>query len=246
MLQRNDAALMSSKSGAGIARRCGLAPHAGSSAALDADWRAAEGTAHPAQGRHRPLGRPEGRRFRARRRADRGRQDPRGPPDIAAGDAGGDRCREPHPHPRLCRHPQPFLSGPAAHSLANGLVDPDYNRDVQNKLTPAYSPDDVYAGVLITALGFIEMGTTAIIDLSQISHTPEHSDACIRRCRIPASARSMAIRAARARQAAMAAGHRPIAEDLFQLEGSAADAGARREPRREGARGGARGAACRR
>jgi cytosine/adenosine deaminase-related metal-dependent hydrolase len=65
-------------------------------------------------------------------------------------------------------------------SLANGLVDPDYNRDVQNKLTPAYTPQDVYIGVLITALGFIDMGTTAIVDLSQISHTPEHSDACIR------------------------------------------------------------------
>jgi len=65
-------------------------------------------------------------------------------------------------------------------SLPNGLVDPDYNRDVQNNLTLHYSPDDVYAGVLMTALGFIEMGTTAIVDLSQISHTPEHSDACIR------------------------------------------------------------------
>jgi 5-methylthioadenosine/S-adenosylhomocysteine deaminase len=65
-------------------------------------------------------------------------------------------------------------------SLPNGLVDPDYNRDVQNNLTLHYSPDDVYAGVLTTALGFIEMGTTTIIDLSQISHTGEHSDACIR------------------------------------------------------------------
>jgi cytosine/adenosine deaminase-related metal-dependent hydrolase len=65
-------------------------------------------------------------------------------------------------------------------SLPNGLVDPDYNRDVQNKLTPAFLPDEVYAGVLITALGFIDMGTTTIIDLSQISHTPEHSDACIK------------------------------------------------------------------
>lgn len=65
-------------------------------------------------------------------------------------------------------------------SLPNGLVDPDYNRDVQNNLTLHYSPDDVYAGVLMSALGFIDMGTTAIIDLSQISHTPEHSDACIR------------------------------------------------------------------
>src|SRR5215510_3395669 len=65
-------------------------------------------------------------------------------------------------------------------TLTNGLVDPDYNRDVQNNLTLHYSPADVHAGVLITALGFIDMGTTTIIDLSQISHTPEHSDACIR------------------------------------------------------------------
>src|SRR5262249_5617619 len=65
-------------------------------------------------------------------------------------------------------------------SPPNGRVDPDYNRDVQNNLTPAFTPADVYAGVLITALGFIDMGTTTIVDLSQISHTPEHSDANIR------------------------------------------------------------------
>jgi cytosine/adenosine deaminase-related metal-dependent hydrolase len=64
--------------------------------------------------------------------------------------------------------------------IPNGIVDPDYNRDVQNNLTPAYAPAEVYAGVLTAALGFIEMGTTAIVDLSQISHTPEHSDACIK------------------------------------------------------------------
>ncbi len=63
--------------------------------------------------------------------------------------------------------------------LANGVLDPDYNRDVQTRLTPAFQPADVYAGVLMTALGLIDMGTTAIVDLSQISHTPEHSDACI-------------------------------------------------------------------
>ena len=34
--------------------------------------------------------------------------------------------------------------------------------------------------MLVTALGFIDMGTTAIVDISQVSHTPEHSDACIR------------------------------------------------------------------
>jgi len=64
--------------------------------------------------------------------------------------------------------------------MTNGVLDPDYNRDVQTKLTPAFQPADVYAGVLMTALGLIDMGTTAIVDLSQISHTPEHSDACIR------------------------------------------------------------------
>jgi cytosine/adenosine deaminase-related metal-dependent hydrolase len=64
--------------------------------------------------------------------------------------------------------------------LVNGLLNPDYNRDVQNLLTPAYQAADAYAGMLISALGFIDMGTTAIVDISQVSHTPEHSDACIR------------------------------------------------------------------
>jgi 5-methylthioadenosine/S-adenosylhomocysteine deaminase len=64
--------------------------------------------------------------------------------------------------------------------LTNGVLNPDYNRDIQNNLTPAYSASDAYAGVLITALGLMDMGTTTIVDISQVSHTPEHSDACIR------------------------------------------------------------------
>jgi cytosine/adenosine deaminase-related metal-dependent hydrolase len=63
--------------------------------------------------------------------------------------------------------------------MPNGELDPDYNRDVQTTLTPAFTPPDVYAGALMTALGMIDMGTTAMVDLCQISHTPEHSDACI-------------------------------------------------------------------
>jgi 5-methylthioadenosine/S-adenosylhomocysteine deaminase len=63
--------------------------------------------------------------------------------------------------------------------MPNGVLDPDYNRDVQTTLTPAFAPADVFAGVLISALGMIDMGTTAMIDLTQASHTPEHSDACI-------------------------------------------------------------------
>jgi len=34
--------------------------------------------------------------------------------------------------------------------------------------------------MLATALGMIEAGTTGVVDVSQVSHTPEHSDACIR------------------------------------------------------------------
>jgi 5-methylthioadenosine/S-adenosylhomocysteine deaminase len=63
--------------------------------------------------------------------------------------------------------------------MPDGELDPDYNRDVQTTLTPAFTPPDVYAGVLMTALGMIDAGTTAMVDLCQISHTPEHSDACI-------------------------------------------------------------------
>jgi 5-methylthioadenosine/S-adenosylhomocysteine deaminase len=64
--------------------------------------------------------------------------------------------------------------------LVSGLLNPDYNRDIQNLLTPAYQAADAYAGMLVTALGMIDMGTTAMVDISQVSHTPEHSDACIK------------------------------------------------------------------
>ena len=44
---------------------------------------------------------------------------------------------------------------------------------------------------VVTALGMIDMGTTTTINTSQVSHTPEHSDACVFvRCRSPACARS--------------------------------------------------------
>jgi 5-methylthioadenosine/S-adenosylhomocysteine deaminase len=64
--------------------------------------------------------------------------------------------------------------------MPNGLLNPDYNRDVQMVLTPTYEPEDAYAGELVNALGMIDMGTTTIVDISQVSHSPAHSDACIR------------------------------------------------------------------
>src|SRR5713101_6554252 len=64
--------------------------------------------------------------------------------------------------------------------LSNGRVDPDYNRDIIGALTPAFTPTDAHIGMLATALGMIEMGTTGVVDVSQVNNTPEHSDALIR------------------------------------------------------------------
>ena len=64
--------------------------------------------------------------------------------------------------------------------LPNGRVDPDYNRDIIAKITPAYTPQDAYIGMLATALGMIDMGTTGVVDVSQVNNTPEHSDALIK------------------------------------------------------------------
>jgi 5-methylthioadenosine/S-adenosylhomocysteine deaminase len=73
-----------------------------------------------------------------------------------------------------------FYQGLLRSILTNSLLNPDYSRDIGNTLTPAYAPAEAYAGVLVTALGMIDMGTTTAVDTSQVSHTPEHSDACIR------------------------------------------------------------------
>jgi 5-methylthioadenosine/S-adenosylhomocysteine deaminase len=64
-------------------------------------------------------------------------------------------------------------------TLPNGIVDPDYNRDIQNNITFHYEPADAYAGMLATALALLDMGTTTVVDLSQVNHSPEHSDALI-------------------------------------------------------------------
>jgi 5-methylthioadenosine/S-adenosylhomocysteine deaminase len=73
-----------------------------------------------------------------------------------------------------------FYQGLLRNILSNGLLNPDYNRNIADKLTAPYTPDDVYAGTLVSALGMIDMGTTAAVDTSQVNHTPEHSDAGVR------------------------------------------------------------------
>ena len=68
-------------------------------------------------------------------------------------------------------------------TLPNGIVYPDYDRDIQNNITFHYEPADAYAGMLSTALALLDMGTTTLVDVSQVNHTPEHTDALIQAMR---------------------------------------------------------------
>ena len=55
----------------------------------------------------------------------------------------------------------------------------DYGRDFNNTARKVYRPEDVYIGDLVSALGAINAGVTTILDFSNISNTPAHSDAAI-------------------------------------------------------------------
>ena len=51
---------------------------------------------------------------------------------------------------------------------------------ILNTLAPAYRPEDVYAGNLVSALGAIDAGITSLLDWSHIQASPEHTEAGIR------------------------------------------------------------------
>ena len=142
--------------------------------------------------------------------------------------AGIDRdCRsdEPDHHTRFHRYACPFLSGIAAQSSAQRTSDPEYNRDIQNNLTLHYRPEDVYAGVLITALSLIDNGTTTIVDISQIAHSPEHSDANIQALEGFRHSRGVRLFAGRRTGRALSRRSHPPAEYIFQFAGPVAHAG---------------------
>src|SRR6266850_82232 len=65
--------------------------------------------------------------------------------------------------------------------LADGLLTgpKSYNSEIQAILTPAYRPEDAQISELVASLSQINAGVTTGVDTSQVSHTPEHTDACI-------------------------------------------------------------------
>lgn len=72
-----------------------------------------------------------------------------------------------------------FYQSPLRNVLPNGVL-ADYFRDISGAATSQYRAEDAYIGNLIGALRSIDAGITTITDLSQVSNTPEHSDALIK------------------------------------------------------------------
>ena len=97
---------------------------------------------HPAQGRRGAHPRPAGRRLRAGRRADRGRQDPRGPAEHrgVGDDAAVVDATNRIVIPGFVDTHRHSYQGILRNILPTACSIPDYNRDIQNTLTPAYSP----------------------------------------------------------------------------------------------------------
>ena len=54
-----------------------------------------------------------------------------------------------------------------------------YYEFILNRFAPVYRPQDVYINELFGGLSQLDAGVTTVHDVSQISHSPEHSDAAI-------------------------------------------------------------------
>ena len=132
-------------------------------------------------------------------------------------------------------------------SLPNGLVDPDYNRDVQNKLTPAYTPARCLCRRADHGARLHRHGHDR--DRRPLADQPHaRAQRRLHRARLQDAGIRAVYGYSRGAGAAMQWPQdiARLAEDLFQLEGPVADAGARREPRREGGGRRARGQRARR
>ncbi len=72
--------------------------------------------------------------------------------------------------------------------LADGLlfdgldaeITQNYFQKILSTFAPVYRPADVYINTLFGALSQLDTGVTTVLDVSQIHHSPEHSEASIR------------------------------------------------------------------
>jgi 5-methylthioadenosine/S-adenosylhomocysteine deaminase len=67
-----------------------------------------------------------------------------------------------------------------------------YEWMLQKFSRPLY-PQDVYINELYGGLAQLDAGVTTVMDVSQIHHSPEHTDAAVRGCAMPGGAGCSAI-----------------------------------------------------
>jgi cytosine/adenosine deaminase-related metal-dependent hydrolase len=103
-------------------------------------------------------------------------------PDISAADAEVIDASRMIVMPGLIDTHRHMWQGILRNVLPDGSLD-DYIATVQKVFGANYTPDDVYAGDYLSALGALDSGVTCILDWSHIHNTPEHSDAAVKALR---------------------------------------------------------------
>ena len=111
-------------------------------------------------------------------------------PNLHAGDADGDRRARPHRHAGLHRHASPPVRDGAAQLPRRRHPDQRRLGHAERRarptsssscstFAPVYRPQDVYINELFGGLSQLDDGVTTVHDVSQIHHSPQHSDAAI-------------------------------------------------------------------
>lgn len=67
---------------------------------------------------------------------------------------------------------------PLRAALPEGTLD-DYVDLVIRRMSPVYRPEDVYIAELVASLSQLDAGVTTVVDTSQVSLSPDHSDAAV-------------------------------------------------------------------